>query len=858
MLQHLCLTLTPFYNNVYYPFPSEPLGAHSSAGIPSLLNSPQSQLSSGSQSRPTGSAMSRVLSCGAAAVAAPFKFRARRESVDWRRINAIDVERVACELDFQTLQDHITAVTFCNVEGERCPRCQSQVDPALLKLFRLAQLTVEYLLHSQDCLTVSLQAAEERLQAEAQEREQLKAQLQKQIQDAKSLKEELKQRKKIIASQQAMITAGIANYHKCQHCEKAFMNASFLQSHMQRRHPMDYDIKLMTDNQKKVHTVKLQEEINKLQEQLTLARLQMETQQKDYSAKQEKDLNQKQEEFMKQLDMWKEDERVRMNSKIDEVKQACQREMDSLHQRNRNLEKEVLKLQQSSKMQDSTQTIQAQTSSLQNTENKHLQEVIQLQQKLHKQEVKWAAKMQKMKEEYESEKSQVGICYLHMLFSQPSFDWSRSSNDCCLDLHVHFVCFRFSYRPHWPMGRRWHKGRVEQSSSVYKLDPIVELSEEDKDSSSISESLPDTQSLQQKADELLKKPGLKKDMRMAVQQSLHDKLFSLGIQPGANQLSKTTYKSAVAQMVSERQQRQEEVPEYQKVQKEVSRKLEQRLKEKNTEPSSKPKQSVQAESRPRSSSLPTTVTRVISGPPARPQHTPQPAHRNKTSTLPKTSTPVLHQKTPPFSSDETSSEEEESEEESPQAAQPRIALQVGSSSQALALRSAALQPSAQRSGAHQAPVVSVNRTEVTVVESESEWTEGSEMEEITLDQLQTHTDQNGNVQKASHSNVKVLTKNLEQQLAERGLKKPAGGINTVHGKPTEVTITNDVVRDLKYTELDDDDDDDWDISSLEDVPATHKPDPAVVKKSTDKSVDTSTSVWGTSTGKGQKPGTLSA
>ncbi|XP_036426378.1 zinc finger protein Dzip1 isoform X2 [Colossoma macropomum] len=885
----------PFYNNVYYPFPSEAQGAHSSAGIPSLLNSPQSQLSSGSQSRPTGSAMSRVLSCGAAAVTAPFKFRARRESVDWRRINAVDVERVACELDFQTLQDHITAVTFCNVEGERCPRCQSQVDPALLKLFRLAQLTVEYLLHSQDCLTVSLQAAEERLQAEAEEREQLRVQLQKQTQDAKSLKEELKQRKKIIASQQAMITAGIANYHKCQHCEKAFMNASFLQSHMQRRHPMEYDIKLMTDNQKKVHTVKLQEEINRLQEQLTLARLQMETQQKDYSVKQEKDLTQKQEEFMKQLEMWKEDERVRMNSKIDEVKQACQREMDSLHQRNRNLEKEVLKLQQSNKMQDSTQTMQAQTSSLQNTENKHLQEVIQLQQKLHKQEMKWAAKMQKMKEEYESEKSQLQAT---LADGQEKAQRQRQELELVLQEQQKIIASKdkqmkqvTSNPPTLVLQQEVVvpsapelKPKVavsEQSSSVYKLDPIVELSEEDKDSSSISESLPDTQSWQQKAEELLKKPGLKKDMRMAVQQSLHDKLLSLGIQPdscfvqGVSQLSKTTYKSAMAQMVSERQQRQEEDPEYRKVQKEVSRKLEQRLKEKNTEPSSKPKRSVQAESRPRSSSLPTTVTRVISGPPARQQHTPQPAHRNKTSTLPKTSTPVLHQKTPPFSSDETSSEEEESEEESPQAqktsqpkgpqantttkktqpprAQPRIALQAASSSQALALRSAAFQPSAQHSGAHQAPVVSVNRTEVTAVESESEWTEGSEMEEITLHQLQTHTDQNGNVQKTSHSNVKVLTKNLEQQLAERGLKKPAGGINTVQGKPTEVTNTNDVVRDLKYTEFDDDDDD-WDISSLEDAPATLKTDPAAVKKSTDKSVDTSTSVWGTSTGKGQKPG----
>ncbi|KAI4886638.1 hypothetical protein NFI96_012765 [Prochilodus magdalenae] len=825
--------------------------------------------------------MSGVLSCGAAAVTAPFKFRARRESVDWRRINAVDVDRVASELDFQSLQDHITAVTFCNVEGERCPRCQSQVDPTLLKLFRLAQLTVEYLLHSQDCLTLSLQAAEERLQAEAQEREQLREQLQKQTQDAKSLKEELKQRKKIIASQQAIITAGIANYHKCQHCEKAFMNVSFLQSHMQRRHPMEYDIKLMTDNQKKVHTVKLQEEINRLQEQLTLARSQMETQQRDNSAKQEKDLTQKQEEFMKQLEIWKEDERVRMNSKVDEVKQACQREIDSLHQRNRNLEQEVLKLQQSGKMQDSIQTVQAQTSLLQNSENKHLQEVIQLQQKLHKQEMKWTTKMQKIKDNYEMEKNQLQAT---LADGQEKAQRQRREMELMLQEQQKIIASKDKQMKHMTSNPpalvtqqevvvasvSEPKPKVvvsEQSSSVHKLDPIVELSEEDKDSSSISESLPDTQSWQQKAEELLKKPGLKKDMRMAVQQSLHDKLLSLGIQPGVSELSKTTYKSAMAQMVSERQQRQGEDPEYQKVQKEVSKKLEQKLKEKNTEQSSKPTRSVQAmavaQSRPRSSSLPTTVTRVMSGPPLRQQHTPQPAYRSKTGTLPKTSTPVLHQ-----NSDDSTTEEEESAEESPQAQkasqpkglkvntatvktqpprpQPRTALQ------ALVPHSAVLRPSAQHR-AHQAPVVSVNSTDVAAMDSETEWTEGSEMEEISLDQLQKHTDQNGNVQKISHSNVKVLTKNLEKQLTDRSLKKPTGGINTVPGKPTQVLNPNDVVQKLKYTDVDDDDDD-WDISSLEDIPAALKPSPAPVRKSTDKSVDTSTSVWGTSTGKGQNPG----
>lgn len=134
----------------------------------------------------------------------PFKFRPRRESVDWRRIGAVDVERLVSELDVDTLQEHVTAVTFCSVEGERCQRCQNPVDPALVKLFRLAQLTVEWLLHCQGYLALNLRAAEERLAAAGGDREQLLAQQKKQEEKLKALTAELKQRKKIIRNQQSM------------------------------------------------------------------------------------------------------------------------------------------------------------------------------------------------------------------------------------------------------------------------------------------------------------------------------------------------------------------------------------------------------------------------------------------------------------------------------------------------------------------------------------------------------------------------------------------------------------------------------------------------------------------------------
>ncbi|CDQ99197.1 unnamed protein product, partial [Oncorhynchus mykiss] len=60
----------PFYNKVYYPYLPETQGTHSSAGIPSALNSPLSQPSSSSRS----------MSASTSTTIPPFKFRPRRES----------------------------------------------------------------------------------------------------------------------------------------------------------------------------------------------------------------------------------------------------------------------------------------------------------------------------------------------------------------------------------------------------------------------------------------------------------------------------------------------------------------------------------------------------------------------------------------------------------------------------------------------------------------------------------------------------------------------------------------------------------------------------------------------------------
>lgn len=379
---------------------------------------------------------------------------------------------------------------------------------------------------------------------------------------------------------------------------------------------------------------------------------------------------------------------------------------------------------------------------------------------------------------------------------------------------------------------------------------------------------------------LRKNPNIKRELRPALEQALLEKLESLGVKPGLRGLGGSEYSDLMAKLRSERESTAKDIPDYWRHREDVALTLRLRLKDKRTESDSAPEQRVKpkqptqvTQARQLSSSLSSKVTQVMSGPTAAPakqlQTTPQPAPRTLTTTLPKT-TP----KTPPFSSDDESSSEEEEEEEPPQKprqeqrvphhrasqpkpTQPKITphhkltqskpVQDRSSQpkqvQPITTQAQPYKPQQPRSTA-----VNTTKTAVTVVESEGEWTEGSELEEVDPQQLQNYKDQNGNVQKTTNNNlVRDLTKSLEKQLADRGPKKPLGGVSILPESKDK-----DVVRELKYTN--EDDEDDWDISSLDDlsVPAPVGKPTAPVRKSLDS--DSTTSVWGTSTGKGQKTG----
>jgi len=82
-----------------------------------------------------------------------FSFRPRRGKFDLRSLNRLDVDRIAACVDVDALQRHLENLVFASLTEEDLA---AHSDQAVIKGFRLAQLTIEYLLNVQDCLAHQL------------------------------------------------------------------------------------------------------------------------------------------------------------------------------------------------------------------------------------------------------------------------------------------------------------------------------------------------------------------------------------------------------------------------------------------------------------------------------------------------------------------------------------------------------------------------------------------------------------------------------------------------------------------------------------------------------------------------------
>ncbi|KAM5312942.1 cilium assembly protein DZIP1 isoform 1-T3 [Glossophaga mutica] len=818
----------PFHKQVYYPLANGLEGPDAPAGAAS------------------GAAAMACFPPGAAAGPLPFfQFRPRLESVDWRRLSAIDVDKVAGAVDVLTLQENIMNITFCKLEDEKCPHCQSGVDPVLLKLIRLAQLSIEYLMHSQEFLTTQLRNVEERLRLSLANCEQSKELLTKQAGEIKFLKEECKRRKKMISTQQMMMEAK-ASYYQCHFCDKAFMNQAFLQSHMQRRHPEDSHL----EYKKKEQTDTLQKEINMLKEQLQLTKSQLDASQHAHALQvaEEYELQKtKEEELLKLFHRWKEEEKEKLVDEMEKFKEMFKKEFKELTAKNLALEYQLSEIQKSNLQIKSNLGTLKDAHEFKEERPQYPQDFQNVMQFLDSQESKWSARVQALHQEHKKEKGQLlshieklrtlvidnlnanNVFYKKKIEEQEQTLQERNE----LIINQRQQIKEFTSKPLnsviEPKGNSltWQtfepkpaasavsmnapapptleaKSSLtvahEQAFSSHILEPIEELSEEEKGREN-EQKLNNHKNHFKKA--LKNNPSLTKKIRTILEQSLVRKLETLGINADTRGISSDQLNRALRTMESKRRDLERQIPNFQQIRETLEHQVSCKIDERT----------LLSSDRSSASQLDVFSTgetsKAIQLPPkSRQLVKPRPVFTDRTS-VPKIKKNVIEDHfprksstitTPPFSSEEE--------------------LDAGDLIQAYTSPDLPLAQSSKNSKSGFAR---------KIVKSDTDWTEGSEIDDSDISPKPTGT------------SIKTLTEKVEKTVSnQRNVSKPVGGINVA-----EAFLKREFKEELKCSDVDDED---WDVSSLMEDKSVGKKDgreqkepPPVKKESHSTQVPTA---WG--------------
>ncbi|XP_058044517.1 cilium assembly protein DZIP1L isoform X1 [Ahaetulla prasina] len=761
-----------------------------------------------------------------------FKFQLRRETIDWRRFSAIDVERVARELDLGTLQENINSITFCNLDAEKCPYCQQPVDPVLLKVLKMAQLTIEYLLHSQEYLSINLALQEEQHQAVLEDCKRIKYDLDKQAEELKGVKEESRRRKKMIATQQLLLQAGANNYHKCQLCDKTFMNYSFLQGHMERRHAEATAL----ENSKKKQVQQMENEIEELKVKLKETHVQLEAESQQRAQETER-LRQREDDERRKFERWKEEERAKFHTEMEELRQLFITEIKDFSNKNSVLEGKLQELQVKNAVASHLGTLQDDDSFEKQQWTKTQKELQGMKARIEQQKTEWEWKLRKLQKENEKEKEKLKN-ENEKLRASLSSDQSKMAEYNKKQLASLTTQLR---EQAGVIQSQENTIKLLTSSKPREIQQVPKTEKLEESSEEVSVELDDTLDRKKRVLETLRKdPNLLKQFRPILEETLEDKLETMGVKRGTKGIPAQTYKHLRALIKKQQQQKAKTFPGLLTLRDKLEKEVQKKVVQKDEETMSLPFSSIFEKDQ--HSPLQVTPLKIGTHPVEVPYYaleTPKPAPRNKVSSMtssveiPKIPSPNLIRSSSPslqqsavhfLSTSPFSSETEESEEETNM-----------SSSKHTSLKTEAKQSN---------PVPRAAQVE------ESEW----DSSDTDFSKEKLSSGKSSSVAAGTHSEtlVQSMAKNLEKKLNIPG-KKPPGGVKLFAIQSKEDAKTNHPTKKLQFAY---EEDSDLEISSLEEISQHLEPETKIKKPQGAKVTGSSTGLQGTSiwTSSRTKPG----
>ncbi|XP_007885276.1 zinc finger protein DZIP1L [Callorhinchus milii] len=758
-----------------------------------------------------------------------FKFRSRNEVMDWRRLSAIDVDRVARELDVTALQENIMSVTFCNLDLEKCSYCQNPVDPVLLKVFKLAQMTTEYLLHSQEYLTGNIQILEERHQMALEQLEQTKGEMDKQAEELKSVKEEGKRRKKMISTLQLLVQAGANNYHKCQFCDKAFMNYSYLQAHLVRRHPEITE----TERKKKQQTERIENEIEELRERLRLTHSQLEAEREAVAFRKTQELEEfhrRDEAAKKEFEDWKDGERKKFYHELDCLRQQLLHEFQDIALKNSNIEATLQEIQSRGLAVSNMGTLH---------DERDKEELRDLQERIDRQKNDWKKKMRELQNMHQTEKEEMQI-ENERLRSTLTSD-QRSASDS-FQTHIRSLTTKLKQQD---MLIKTHEEMIRKLSTRPVQVAVVQAVESEEEDEDVESSLEGNQHLKA----LRQDPNFIKQFRPILEETLEEKLEDMGVKKGSKGISTTTLKSLSLTVSRQREMKAKQFAEFNELRarfmKGVTQKVKQRQKSEGHPspppltpkagriPSNAPQKAASKLKQPqtvhsRSSAPQVTVSsrpHVIHSKPYQ-MEAPKPAPRLRTtspsrSAAPNTRYGTQHARTPPFTSEDES-----------------------------IVDSAYVTSAGYRDATKIHVVQSKPKPSRAVLSSDDDWSDT----DISTGPLSPSTGISA-ARAPRGSVVQTMIRSLEKQPSSP-VKKPVGGVKILPTFPAAPAGSPKAISIVRKLQLSDDEESDLDISSIEDVSEelalkerNSKP-MALSRQGVEPTVSQGTSVWSSSGSRG--------
>ncbi|XP_010130719.1 PREDICTED: zinc finger protein DZIP1, partial [Buceros rhinoceros silvestris] len=572
----------------------------------------------------------------------------------------------------------------------------------------------------------------------------------------------------------------------CQLCGKAFMNYSFLQSHMQRRHPEECQL----EQKRKAKTDKLQDEIDELKERLQLTKSQLEAEQQANMIRFSKECEQqksKEEEILQSFHKWKEEEKEKLADEIEKVKDMFMKELKELSSRNVTLENQLLELRKSNMQQKSNLGTLKDSQEFTEEKPPSPQDYHKVVKLLEKQESKWMSTIQALHRDHETQKFQL----LSQIEKFKSVSNDQNKNNTFYKRRIEELGQKLQEQNDLIITLKKQikelSTRSVASIKPYDVNTTVKHLEESKPSLPVTHEMDKGDHNAGRSNDYLKNalktyPFLTREFRVVLEQALEEKLESLGIKPGVRGIPNDRLNKILRAIESARECKQKQEPDIQRIREHLERQVSSRAEEKSLSCNRPvPCPQLPPEDKQKFSQLGISSSATPRKPVKRSSTAVRPAEQ-RTAITENTSTPKSRKlfgnevsrktssiTTPPFSS------EEETDEDDTKRSYPSPEL---------------LQRQSKTSG-----------TKVSAFQKVSGKSDMDGMEE-------SETEETGTPAKTSKGAViQKLTEQVGKSLSNRGNKnKPAGGINVA-----QAFVNKEEVKELKVTEVDEDD---WDISSL--------------------------------------------